>query len=89
MRTPFSADERRLRAFVRAAFRGCRIYCRRDRSGFVARIDVPSGSWCSARGSSRENAIDETYRLACEPAPGFPGWVEPAPIGEFEELALT
>ncbi len=78
MREPFSKLERGLRAVIRDRFVGCKIYCRRDRRGFfAARIDLPTRSWCSARGDSRLDAIVRTYDLACEPAPGFPGWAEP------------
>lgn len=92
----FDADEVAQRRAIREAFKGCRIYCRRDRRAplpdeangasfvlgrsdprrFVARIDLPSRSWCSSRGTSRADAVKQTFALACEPAPGFPGWSE-------------
>jgi hypothetical protein len=85
----FSYWEQKIRTEVREAFPGCKIYCRRDRGRFVARIDIVNGSWCSARGDTRDEAIAETFELAREPAPGFPGWVEPAESDELGELALT
>jgi hypothetical protein len=102
MRKPFSDDERAARAAVRAAFpvktlgtRGLRaIYCRRDKRDpavFCARIDLCSGTWCSTRGATRAEAILNTLALAQEPAPGFPGWVEPTRWRDVygTELALT
>jgi hypothetical protein len=88
----FSAAETAARAEVRRAFAGSRIYCRRDRrGGCTARIDLPSGSWCSTRGADRADAVLNCLALAREPAPGFPGWIEPNPDwrSELEELALT
>ena len=85
----FSDAERLARHNARVAFPACRIYCRRDRGGYCARIDVRGGSWCSARGSSRAAAVTNCLALAREPAPGFPGWIEPAASAEPDELALT
>lgn len=86
----FSDAERTARHNARVAFPGCRISCRRDRGGYCARIDVSSGSWCSARGATRADAVANCLALAREPAPGFPGWKEPAlePAGPGE-LALS
>ena len=99
----FSDDERAARAAVRAAFpvkalgvRGLRrIYCHRDElklAGYCAKIELITRSWCSARGATRAEAISNTLALAQEPAPGFPGWVEPAPSRVVDanagELAL-
>jgi hypothetical protein len=85
--------EHAIRELIRKAFPGSKIYCRRDRRGFCARIDLPSGSWCSTRGGSRANAVVNCFALAQEPAPGFPGWVEPMPSRVVDanagELALT
>jgi hypothetical protein len=85
--------EHALRQNIRAAFAGSKIYCRRDRRGFCARIDLPSGTWCSTRGTSRAGAVANCFELAQEPAPGFPGWVEPTPSRVVDanagELALT
>ena len=89
MRLAFHPHEVEIRRAVRKAFRRCRIYCRRDRGGYVARIDLPTRSWCSARGVTRAAAVKATFELACEPAPGFPGWVEPAPApAAADELVL-
>jgi len=85
----FGGLERLARRDARVAFPGCKIYCRRDRGAYVARIDLQRGSWCSTGGPSRAEAIDNCLALAREPAPGFPGWVEPAVVAELEELALT
>lgn len=85
----FTEAERCARTAVRLSFPGSRIYCRRDSVGYSARIDLANGSWCSTRGSSRAKAILNCLELACEPAPGFPGWVEPAGAAELLELALT
>ncbi len=85
----FTEAERCARAAVRLTFPSSRIYCRRDRGGHCARIDLPNGSWCSMRGASRAKAILNCLELAEEPAPGFPGWVEPAEAAEPDELALT
>lgn len=87
----FSDAERSVRAAVRCAFPRSRIYCRRDRGGYCARIDLPNGSWCSTVGLSRADAVRNCFGLACEPAPGFPGWIEtlPASADELGELALT
>ncbi len=37
----------------------------------------------------RLTAIEKTFALASEPAPGFPGWVEPPIAALPGELALT
>jgi hypothetical protein len=85
----FGELEREARRNARIAFPGCKIYCRRDRGAYVARIDLLRGSWCSTGGVSRAEAIENCLALAREPAPGFPGWVEPAESAEPDELALT
>lgn len=72
------AAEIRVRERVAQAFPGCALEVRRDARGYCARIDLPSGSWCSAKGMTRAGAIRNTLLLGLEPCPGFPGWVEPA-----------
>jgi hypothetical protein len=59
------------------AFPEAEISVRPDDGGYCARIDLPSRSWCSTRGRTVGRALANCLALALEPAPGFPGWVEP------------
>ena len=86
----FTHAERVLRLDVHRSFAGSRVLCRRGerRHGFVACVVLAGGSWCSAPGATRIEAIGNTLELAREPAPGFPGWVEPVELDVPADVTL-
>jgi hypothetical protein len=68
------------RAAIKAAFPGCAVSCIKDPSRhgrYRATIRLPSGAYCGTRADKPLEALQAVLALALEPAPGFPGWVEP------------